>query len=114
MDKFIIKKIPNTPKLKMVGGNKQRNSRIELFRVIVTLFVLIVHMNGYFIGLDTHDFNFHCFPQVVVEALTCIAVNGFILITGFFGIKFVFSYIMEVMAGVILHLCTSIFTKVYI
>lgn len=72
------------------GGNKQRNSRIELFRVIVTLFVLIVHMNGYFIGLGTHDFNFHCFPQVVVEALTCIAVNGFILITGFFGIKLSF------------------------
>ena len=72
------------------GGTKQRNSRIELFRIIVTLFVLIVHMNGYFIGLDTHDFNFHSFPQIVVEALTCIAVNGFILITGFFGIKLSF------------------------
>lgn len=47
-------------------------------------------MNGYFIGLDTHTFNFHSFPQVVVEALTCIAVNGFILITGFFGVKLSF------------------------
>lgn len=72
------------------GGTKQRNSNIEMFRIIVTLFVLIVHMNGYFIGLDTHDFNFHSFPQIVVEALTCIAVNGFILITGFFGVKLSF------------------------
>lgn len=75
----------------LIGGGKQlRNSSIELFRILVTMLVLIVHMNGYFVGLNTHDFNFHSFPQIVVEALSCIAVNGFILITGYFGINKIF------------------------
>ena len=75
----------------LVGGGAQpRNSSIELFRILVTMLVLIVHMNGYFVGLNTHDFNFHSIPQIVVEALSCIAVNGFILITGYFGIKNIF------------------------
>ena len=68
----------------------QRNSSIELFRILVTLFVLIVHLNGYYIGLDTHKFNFHSFQQIAVESLSCIAVNGFILISGYFGIKLSF------------------------
>jgi len=73
-----------------IGGVKQRNSSIELFRILATFLVLIVHLNGYFIGLDVHEFNFHSFPQIVVEALSCVAVNGFILISGFFGVKLSF------------------------
>ena len=74
---------------KSVGGGP-RNSSIELFRILATFLVLIVHLNGYFIGLDVHEFNFHSFPQIVVEALSCVAVNGFILISGFFGVKLSF------------------------
>ena len=72
------------------GAKKQRNSSIELFRILATFLVLILHLNGYFIGLDVHVFNFHCFPQVIVEALSCVAVNCFILISGFFGVKLSF------------------------
>lgn len=72
------------------GGKKPRNSSIELFRILATFLVLIVHLNGYFIGLDVHEFNFHSFPQIVVEALSCVAVNSFILISGFFGVKLSF------------------------
>lgn len=30
--------------------SKSRNSNIELFRIVATLLVLIVHFNGWFVG----------------------------------------------------------------
>ena len=81
--------------------NKQRNSNIELFRILATFLVLLVHMNGYFVGLDLKVFNFHSFPQIVVEALSCIAVNCFILITGFFGVKLSFHTIWKLWQSLI-------------
>lgn len=85
MDKVLSNNIANP-----IGGKKLRNSSIELFRILSTFLVLIVHLNGYFVGLNTHEFNFHSFPQIVVEALSCVAVNCFILISGFFGVKLSF------------------------
>lgn len=70
----------------MSGGGK-RLSNIELYRIIVTLFVLIVHFNGYFNGLDTKLLNFNNVAQIIIESATALAVNGFLLITGYFGIK---------------------------
>lgn len=80
----------SVPQNTIGGGKKQRNSSIELFRILATFLVLIVHLNGYFVGLDVHKFNFHSFPQIVVEALSCVAVNCFILISGFWGVKLSF------------------------
>lgn len=31
--------------------SKQRNSSVELFRIIATFLVLIVHFNGWFVGI---------------------------------------------------------------
>lgn len=67
---------------------KPRNSRIEIFRIVVTLLVLVVHFNGYFVDLDVHEFNFYNSGQIIIEALSCIAVNGFIIISGFYGVRF--------------------------
>lgn len=95
-----------------MGDNLVRNSNIELFRIIITLFVLIVHLNGYFIGLDTHLFNFYSIWQVIIESLTCIAVNGFIIISGFFGLKHVPHSIWKLYQGLIciyIPLCIASF-----
>lgn len=32
------------------GGKKQRNSSIELFRILATFLVLVVHLNGWLAG----------------------------------------------------------------
>lgn len=79
----------------------QRNSNIELFRILATFLVLLVHMNGYFVGLDVKVFNFHSFPQIVIEAFSCVGVNCFILITGYFGVKLSFHTIWKLWQSLI-------------
>ena len=73
--------------------NAQRNSRIELFRILAAFFVLITHFNGVFLGgvIKTYnplDDSVSQIGQIVITALTCICVNMFLLITGYFGATF--------------------------
>lgn len=73
-------------------SNQMRNSSIELYRIIATFTVLIVHFNGWFVGgmPDRYDLaNPSLFRtgQMIIEAATCICVNMFIIISGYFGIK---------------------------
>lgn len=72
--------------------HKERNSSIELYRIIATFTVLIVHFNGWFVGGMPERFdisNPSCFRigQMVIGSSTCICVNMFLLISGYFGIK---------------------------
>ena len=71
---------------------KQRNSSVELYRIIATLTVLIVHFNGWFVGGMPEKFDFSNpsvfrTGQMIIEAATCICVNMFLIISGYFGIK---------------------------
>jgi surface polysaccharide O-acyltransferase-like enzyme len=62
----------------------QRNSSIELYRIIATFAVLIVHFNGWFVGgmrgFDFHHPTLFGAGQMIIEALTCICVNMFLII----------------------------------
>ena len=72
-------------------GQKKRNSSIELYRIIATFTVLIVHFNGWFVGgmrgFDFHHPTLFGAGQMIIEALTCICVNMFLIISGYFGIR---------------------------
>jgi hypothetical protein len=73
-------------------SKQMRNSSIELYRIVATLTVLIVHFNGWFVGgiPDRYDFaspSLFRTGQMIIEASTCICVNMFIIISGYFGIK---------------------------
>lgn len=72
-------------------GQKKRNSSIELYRIIATFTVLIVHFNGWFVGgmrgFDYHHPTLFGAGQMIIEALTCICVNMFLIISGYFGIR---------------------------
>ena len=72
-------------------SQKQRNSSIELYRIIATFTVLIVHFNGWFVGgmrgFDFHHPTLFGAGQMIIEALTCICVNMFLIISGYFGIR---------------------------
>ena len=89
---MLTEKKPNRP---------QRNSSIELYRIIATFTVMIVHFNGWFLGdwpLPDYDI---CNPtlfrtgQIVIEALSIICVNMFVIISGYFGIKLKLSSIIK-------------------
>lgn len=71
----------------------QRNSSIELYRIVATFAVLIVHFNGWFVGdwpLPAYDINNPTLfrtGQMIISAASIICVNMFVIISGYFGIK---------------------------
>ncbi|MEG1916408.1 MAG: acyltransferase [Muribaculaceae bacterium] len=72
---------------------QERQSNIELLRIISMLFILVVHFDGAALGLPAiMNFadlqNFGVVSKEVIEAISIIGVNCFVLISGYFGIKF--------------------------
>lgn len=70
----------------------ERNSSIEIYRIIATLTVLVFHFNGWLVGgMPKHfdDEHISCFrmTQAVIESCSCICVNMFLVISGYFGIR---------------------------
>lgn len=82
-------------------NGKVRNSSIELFRLIAAFYVLVVHWNGWFVGgmpdsFDLQNISAFRVGQAFIEALTCVCVNLFLLITGYFGVKLKWQTIVRI------------------
>lgn len=75
-----------------------RNSSVEIFRIIATLLVLIVHFNGWFVGIPERfeGFTLQNISQDFIEALSCTGVNCFLIITGWFGISFKWKHVWTI------------------
>lgn len=65
----------------------KRQSNIELLRLIAMLLVLIVHANLMPTASELTDSPFTSFWKIFIDELSCVCVNVFILISGWFGIK---------------------------
>lgn len=79
----------------------QRNSSIELYRILAMLFVLIVHCNGWLVGgipdeFDEQNISLFRVSQATIQAITCTCVNMFLLISGYFGLKFKWKSILNI------------------
>lgn len=80
---------------------KQRNSSVELFRILATFLVLIVHLNGWMAGglVDWNDSNIpavHKVSQLIIQSLTVVCVNCFLIISGWYGLKLKYSSICKI------------------
>lgn len=77
---------------------QMRNSSVELFRIIATFLVLIVHFNGWFVGMPDKfgDFTFPNLSQDLIEALSCTCVNCFLVITGWYGMTFKWKHLWTI------------------
>lgn len=69
-----------------------RNSSIELYRILAILAVIIGHFNVWFVGGMPESFDFVNITvahvgQPLIAAFSCICVNMFIIISGYFGLK---------------------------
>lgn len=66
-----------------------RHSGIELLRLIAMLMVLAVHFDGATFGLPLPDasWGYEDFFKTVVESISIIGVDIFVLISGYFGIR---------------------------
>ena len=79
----------------------QRNSSIELYRIIATFAVLVVHFNGWFLGdwplpgYDISNPSLFRTGQMIIEAFSIICVNMFVIISGYFGIRLGLSSILK-------------------
>ena len=62
----------------------ERNSSIELFRILATFLVLIVHWNGWFVGgmpgITRDTLSVFRGGQAIIESLSACCVNCFLLI----------------------------------
>lgn len=74
----------------------QRNSTVELFRILAILFVIIAHWNGWFVGgiavpdVIKNEHTILQITQLFISSATSICVNMFILISGYYSIKLKF------------------------
>ena len=100
---------------------QQRDSSIELFRILATFMVLVVHFTGWFVGgvrdpFDaTKPLSFRI-GQTVIESLSVICVNSFLIISGWFGIRLKFKsiwklYLLLVFIYLPFYLCECIALK---
>lgn len=73
----------------MQGG---RQSNIELLRILAMFLVLIVHADFWTLGPpSTEDFStspINAWTRTIIESISIVCVNVFILISGWFGIRF--------------------------
>ena len=71
---------------------KNRLSNIELLRIIAMMMIVLLHMNYYSLGVvDAHliDNNpFEAYVRMQFQQFCVCAVNVFVLISGWFGIKY--------------------------
>ena len=72
-------------------SKKQRQSNIELLRIIAMFLVLLVHADFFSLGTPTaNDIQqepLDAFFRIFFESISIICVNVFVLISGWFGIK---------------------------
>ena len=70
----------------------QRNSNVELLRILCMFFVVLLHFNNHGINADIIGFHGNLTLQNgighFIESFAIVAVNCYILISGYFGIKF--------------------------
>ena len=77
-----------------------RQSNMELLRMVSMLLVLVIHANTAFapwpIGQQSVlDNPVHCSLRFLIESLSVVCVNSFILLSGWFGIKFSFKRLLS-------------------
>ena len=70
----------------------ERNSSIEVYRIIATFAVLVFHFNGWLVGgmpkyFDVDNITAFRVSQAIIESCSCICVNMFLVISGYFGIR---------------------------
>ena len=87
---------------------KFRDSNMELLRIIAMLLVCIVHANFRALPVPTYEEAFTNVSSSILryftESISIICVNLFVLISGWYGIKFKFSRLKEFLAQVLFFL----------
>lgn len=82
-----------------------RQSNIELLRVIIMYMILLLHANIFTFGWP-EGYSTTSLFRLLIESITIVAVNVFVLITGFFGTSFKLSKIANLVFQLIFTVCS--------
>ena len=79
----------------------ERNSSVELYRIIATFAVLVFHFNGWLVGgmpkyFDVDHISPFRMSQAIIESCSCICVNMFIVISGYFGLRLKWQSVLRI------------------
>lgn len=79
----------------------ERNSSVEWYRIIATFAVLVFHFNGWLVGgmpkhFDVDHISTFRISQAIIESCSCICVNMFLVISGYFGIHFKWQSVLKI------------------
>jgi hypothetical protein len=79
---------------------KERNSTVESFRILAAFTVLVLHYIGWYanisIGKNVVESGISHEIQSLICSATCICVNMFLVISGFFGMKFKLESVIKI------------------
>lgn len=88
---YIERQINTPPHHPLTSPRKERQSNIELLRILAMFLVLVVHADFWANGAPTQE---ECLTKVVpsitrffIEAVSIVCVDVFVLISGWFGIR---------------------------
>ena len=96
---------------------RQRNSTIELLRIVSMAMVLMVHFVGATFGLPTRyqllDLQADALWKDALESLSIVGVNCFVLISGYFGIRATWRKLLDftlwcLFASLLVYVCRCV------
>lgn len=87
------------PKQSSATPQAHRDSNMELLRIVAMLLVMVVHADFRALGVpsvsDFGDETYRTVMRLVIESLSIVCVNTFVLLSGWFGIRFRFERMVE-------------------
>lgn len=85
--------------LSSTTAQSRRDSNMELLRIVAMLLVMIVHADFRALQIpsvtDFYDDTYRTVMRLFIESLSIICVNTFVLLSGWFGIRFRFERMFE-------------------
>ena len=96
----------------------QRDSNMELLRIVAMCLVMIVHADFRALSVPSvEDFGndtYRTVMRLVIESLSIVSVNTFVLLSGWFGIRFRFNrlveFLFQVFCFLLLGFAIAVFT----
>lgn len=74
-----------------ISNRAKRDSNMELFRIVATFLILVVHASFFTLGApeqtDIATNPVSSFVRFFVQAISIVSVNAFVLLSGWFGIR---------------------------
>lgn len=85
-----------------MSQTNQRNSSIELLRIVATIMVVATHFSVWYVPLEDFSFTVPNLCRVSVEAFCIVCVNCFLIISGWYGIRLKFKSVWKLAEQVFL------------